>query len=76
MSFKFRKQNNQEEEDKTPPISDYTAGQFAFFGTGGVNNDPKGPIRHFTISSSPTENFIMFTTRIKGILHLKRGFLY
>ena len=62
MSFKFRKQDNQVEEDKAPPISDYTAGQFAFFDIGGVDNDPKGPIRHFTISSSPTENFIMFTT--------------
>jgi glycine betaine catabolism B len=46
-------------------LFDYTAGQFAFFDIGGVYNDPKGPIRHFTISSSPTENFIMFSTRIR-----------
>ncbi len=72
MSFKFRKQDNQVEEDKAPPISDYTAGQFAFFDIGGVDNDPKGPIRHFTISSSPTENFIMFTTRMRDSPFKKR----
>ena len=72
MSFKFSKQDNQVEEDKTPLLSRYTAGQFAFFDIGGVNNDPKGPIRHFTISSSPTENFIMFTTRMRDSPYKKR----
>src|SRR5215469_947303 len=43
----------------------YTAGQYAYFDIGGVNNDPKGPIRHFTISSSPAESFIMISTRIR-----------
>jgi glycine betaine catabolism B len=62
ISFKFSKQNDQL-QNKT--LFDYTAGQFAFFDIGGVYNDPKGPIRHFTISSSPTENFIMFSTRIR-----------
>ena len=59
MSFKFSKQGDQGEgkTDKSP--LDYTAGQFAFFDIGGVYNDLKGPITHFTISSSPTENFIM-----------------
>ena len=72
MSFKFSKQNDHkgEEEDKT--LLDYTAGQFAFFDIGGVYNDPKGPIRHFTISSSPTENFIMFSTRIRDSPYKKR----
>jgi glycine betaine catabolism B len=72
-SFKFSKQNVQaeREEDKTTPL-DYTAGQFAFFDIGGVYNDPKGPIRHFTISSSPTENFIMFSTRIRDSPYKKR----
>ncbi|HEU4444309.1 MAG TPA: Rieske 2Fe-2S domain-containing protein [Nitrososphaeraceae archaeon] len=73
-SFKFSKQNDQggggEEEDKTP--LSYTAGQFAFFDIGGVYDDPKGPIRHFTISSSPTENFIMFSTRIRDSPYKKR----
>jgi ferredoxin-NADP reductase/nitrite reductase/ring-hydroxylating ferredoxin subunit len=58
MSFKFNNQN----EGK--PLLEYIAGQFAFFDIE-VYNDPKGPIRHFTISSSPTENFIMFSTRIR-----------
>ena len=58
-----------EEQDKTP--LDYTAGQFAFFDIGGVYNDPKGPIRHFTISSSPTENFIMF--RLESEIHHTKG---
>src|ERR671919_407897 len=70
-SFKFSKQNdNQGEEDKK--LLDYTAGQFAFFDIGGVYNDPRGPIRHFTISSSPTENFIMFSTRIRESPYKKR----
>jgi glycine betaine catabolism B len=68
-SFKFSKQSDQL-QDKTP--LDYTAGQFAFFDIGGVYNDPKGPIRHFTISSSPSENFIMFTTRIRDTPYKKR----
>ncbi len=71
-SFKFSKPNNHkgEEEDKSP--LDHTAGQFAFFDIGGVYNDPKGPIRHFTISSSPTENFIMFSTRIRDTPYKRR----
>jgi glycine betaine catabolism B len=72
-SFKFSKENGQEgggAEDKTP--LNYTAGQFAFFDIGGVYDDPKGPIRHFTISSSPTENFMMFSTRIRDSPYKKR----
>jgi ferredoxin-NADP reductase/nitrite reductase/ring-hydroxylating ferredoxin subunit len=70
-SFKFSKPNNHKgEEDKSP--LDHTAGQFAFFDIGGVYNDPKGPIRHFTISSSPTENFIMFSTRIRDTPYKRR----
>jgi ferredoxin-NADP reductase len=51
---------------------DYKAGQYAFFDIGGVSNDPKGPIRHFTITSSPTENFIMLSTRIRDTPYKKR----
>jgi glycine betaine catabolism B len=50
MSFKFDKSSLQ-----------YAAGQYAYFDIGGVHDDPKGPIRHFTIASSPTENFILMT---------------
>jgi glycine betaine catabolism B len=74
-SFKFSKQNDQggggAEEDKKTPLN-HTAGQFAFFDIGGVYDDPKGPIRHFTISSSPTENFIMLSTRIRDSPYKKR----
>jgi glycine betaine catabolism B len=69
MSFKFNKQNDGLENKI---LFDYTAGQFAFFDIGEVYNDPKGPIRHFTISSSPTENFIMFSTRIRDSPYKKR----
>jgi ferredoxin-NADP reductase/nitrite reductase/ring-hydroxylating ferredoxin subunit len=69
-SFKFSKQDDNQVEDKKQ--LDYTAGQFAFFDIGGVYNDPRGPIRHFTISSSPTENFIMFSTRIRESPYKKR----
>ena len=69
MSFKFNNRNDQE-QDKIP--LDYISGQFAFFDIGGVYNDRKGPIRHFTISSSPTENFIMLSTRIRDSPYKKR----
>jgi glycine betaine catabolism B len=69
VSFKFNNRNDQE-QDKIP--LDYISGQFAFFDIGGVYNDPKGPIRHFTISSSPTENFIMLSTRIRDSPYKKR----
>ncbi len=73
-SFKFSKQKNEQvggAEDKEIPLN-YTAGQFAFFDIGGVYDDPKGPTRHFTISSSPTENFIMLSTRIRDSPYKKR----
>lgn len=44
---------------------DFAAGQFAFFKLGGVSNDPKSPARHFSIASSPTEEFILISTRIR-----------
>jgi nitrite reductase/ring-hydroxylating ferredoxin subunit len=69
MSFKFSNQNDQVHNK---PLIDYTLGQFAFFDIGEVHNDPKGPIRHFTISSSSTENFIMFSTRIRDSPYKKR----
>jgi glycine betaine catabolism B len=69
MSFKFSKENDQL-ENKTR--FDYIAGQFAFFDIGEVYNDFKGPIRHFTISSSPTENYLMFSTRIRDSPYKKR----
>lgn len=76
MSFKFSKQQQQERDNdnnnQRGSFLDYIAGQYAFFDIGGVYNDPKGPIRHFTISSSPTEDFIMITTRIRDTPYKKR----
>jgi ferredoxin-NADP reductase/nitrite reductase/ring-hydroxylating ferredoxin subunit len=45
---------------------DFKPGQFAFFKLDGVSDDPKGPIRHFSIASSPTEqDYLMISTRIR-----------
>jgi nitrite reductase/ring-hydroxylating ferredoxin subunit len=44
----------------------YTAGQYAFFKLDGVSGDAKGPIRHFSIASSPSEqDYILISTRIR-----------
>jgi glycine betaine catabolism B len=75
MSFRFskeQKQQGREGEDRQNSFFDYTAGQYAFFDIGGVHNDSKGPIRHFTISSSPTEDFVMITTRIRDTPYKRR----
>jgi ferredoxin-NADP reductase/nitrite reductase/ring-hydroxylating ferredoxin subunit len=73
MSFRFSKQQQEKEaDDGQSSFLDYTAGQYAFFDIGGVYNDSKGPIRHFTISSSPTEDFIMITTRIRNTPYKRR----
>src|ERR1051326_9252095 len=72
VSFKFSKQGDQGEGKTDKTLLDYTAGQYAFFDIGGVYNDSKGPIRHFTISSSPTEDFVMITTRIRDTPYKKR----
>src|SRR5215218_10843746 len=82
MSFKFAKQEEegqrqeQEQEQRQGQNGkrqlECSAGQFAFFDIGGVYNDPEGPIRHFTIASSPTEGFIMISTRIRDTPYKKR----
>jgi len=77
MSFKFSKKQGEQkkgEEDSQDikEILDYKAGQFAFFDIGEVYNDSKGPVRHFTISSSPTEDFIMLSTRIRNSPYKQR----
>jgi ferredoxin-NADP reductase/nitrite reductase/ring-hydroxylating ferredoxin subunit len=67
MSLKFSKQDPEQKKEL-----DYISGQYAFFDIGGVFNDPEGPLRHFTIASSPTENFIMISTRIRDTPYKKR----
>lgn len=46
----------------------YTAGQFAYFELDDLKfDDPRGKRRHFTLSSSPTENgIVQFTTKLRG----------
>ncbi len=80
ISFRFSKKQDEQKkggkgeevQDIDKALLDYKAGQFAFFDIGGVYNDSKGPIRHFTISSSPTEDFIMLTTRIRDSPYKQR----
>ena len=75
MSFRFSKKQDQQEiesDDRQSSFFEYTAGQYAFFDIGGVYNDSKGSIRHFTIASSPTEDFVMITTRIRDTPYKKR----
>jgi glycine betaine catabolism B len=71
MSFKFNRED-QGTQNSSRLSLDYRAGQFAFFDIGNVYNDPKGPIRHFTIASSPTENFILISTRIRDSPYKKQ----
>src|ERR687888_908174 len=70
--MKQKQQQGRESDDRQSSFLDYTAGQYAFFDIGGVYNDSKGPVRHFTISSSPTEDFIMITTRTRDSPYKKR----
>jgi ferredoxin-NADP reductase/nitrite reductase/ring-hydroxylating ferredoxin subunit len=55
MTFKFAKNGYPE----------YKAGQFAFFPLDTVNNDSRGPVRHFSLASSPTEDVLIISTRIR-----------
>lgn len=57
MSFKFSKSNDNDHLN-------YQAGQFAIIDLG-TKEDPKGPLRSFTMASSPTEDAILITTRIR-----------
>lgn len=57
-SFKFSRGDGQNNLN-------YRAGQYSIVDLG-TKQDPKGPIRSFTISSSPTErDYILITTRIR-----------
>jgi glycine betaine catabolism B len=62
MTFKFTKKG----------YPKYKAGQFAFFPLDNVNNDSKGPVRHFSLTSSPTEGVLMVSTRIRDTPYKQR----
>jgi ferredoxin-NADP reductase/nitrite reductase/ring-hydroxylating ferredoxin subunit len=57
MSFKFSRNDEYNHLD-------YKAGQYAIVDLG-TKEDPKGPTRSFTMASSPTEDGILITTRIR-----------
>lgn len=49
-----------------PAGFEYIAGQYAYFTLPELKfPDPRGKIRHFTISSSPTEDFLSITVRVR-----------
>jgi glycine betaine catabolism B len=62
MTFKFTKDGYPE----------YKAGQFAFFPLDNVNNDSRGPVRHFSLTSSPTEYTLIISTRIRDTPYKQR----
>ncbi|HEY9406095.1 MAG TPA: Rieske 2Fe-2S domain-containing protein [Nitrososphaera sp.] len=51
---------------------EYKAGQFAFFPLDNVHNDSRGPIRHFSLTSSPTEDALIVSTRIRDTPYKQR----
>jgi glycine betaine catabolism B len=51
---------------------EYKAGQFAFFPLDTVNNDSRGPVRHFSLASSPTEDVLIISTRIRDTPYKQR----
>jgi glycine betaine catabolism B len=51
---------------------EYKAGQFAFFPLDGINNDSRGPVRHFSLASSPTEDVLIVSTRIRDSPYKQR----
>jgi glycine betaine catabolism B len=62
MTFKFAKDGYHE----------YKAGQFAFFPLDTVINDSRGPVRHFSLTSSPTEDVLIISTRIRDTPYKQR----
>jgi ferredoxin-NADP reductase len=53
----------------------YLPGQYMYFTLPEMNfKDSRGATRHFTLSSSPTEDYIMFTTRIRESSGFKKTF--
>src|ERR671930_2392809 len=66
MSFKFARgdaSGNSGSQQKQ--YLNYKAGQYSILNLG-TREDPKGPVRSFTIASSPTEkDFILISTRIR-----------
>lgn len=59
-----------------PQGLEYKAGQYAHFDLSQLTHpDPRGASHHFTLSSSPTENYLSFTTKIRAESGYKQTFL-
>src|SRR5215211_3652964 len=50
----------------------YKAGQFAFFPLDTVNDDSRDAVRHFSLASSPTEDVLIISTRIRDTPYKQR----
>jgi ferredoxin-NADP reductase len=62
MSFKFSRSDDQQQGNH---YLDYKAGQYAVVDLG-TKEDPEGPVRSFTIASSPSEEeFLLISTRVR-----------
>jgi len=56
------------------PINfNYFPGQFIYLTLSEVTNDYRGPTRQFTLASSPTEEYLMITTRIRDESQFKQS---
>jgi ferredoxin-NADP reductase len=65
VSFKFARRSVADNKQNQNVYVNYKAGQYAIVDLG-TKEDPEGPLRSFTMASSPTEeNFIMISTRIR-----------
>lgn len=71
VSFKFARKTDADsrhelqKEGQNYYYLNYKAGQYAIVDLG-IKEDPEGPVRSFTLASSPTEeNFILISTRIR-----------
>jgi glycine betaine catabolism B len=67
MSFKFARTDglNGGKPGEKDKYLNYSAGQYCIVNLG-TKEDPEGPLRSFTMASSPTEeDFILITTRIR-----------
>jgi glycine betaine catabolism B len=67
ISFRFARSDEQQNY-----YLNYKAGQYSVVDLG-TKEDPEGPVRSFTIASSPTEkDFILISTRIRDTLFKKK----
>lgn len=56
---------------KAEPSIEWQPGQYLYYTIELPQKDPRGNVRHFTISASPTENEIRLTTKLSDSLYKK-----